>query len=156
MDLALQAAQAQLQDPPLTPAQRQMWNGFVDYLEKTGYKGSKMLDDKNTALGGKLIEQYKTINPEFSLDYNAVKQVQQDLQDYRQQSLNRIKAGKAQFDGKEEDFMPGLSKIDGWLGSKTSSWKFPEARLTRTTDKGTEVKKFGTDLAAYDAAMYKH
>ena len=157
MNLALQAAQAQLQDPPLTPKARQDWNNFIDYLEKTGYKGSTLLDNKDTALGGKLLDQYKTINPDFSLDYNAVKQVQQDLQDHRASVVNAYRKNPASVEGvkSEDEIMSGLSGVDGWLGSKTSSWRYPQARKTSTTPTGTNVQNFGTDLAAYEAAMAK-
>ena len=158
MNLELQAAAdlAQNGGPPLTPQQKQQWNQFVDYLEKSGYKGSPLLDNKSTALGGKLIEQYKSANPNFSLGYDNVKDVQQDLQNYRDSLVNQYKQGKAVVDGVKspDEIMFGISPVDGWLGSKTSNWKFPVATMTSTTPKGTVVKDYGTDIAAYDAARY--
>ena len=159
MDLNLQAAadMAQQGGPPLTPQQKMQWNQFIDYLDKAGYKGSPLLDNKNTALGGKLIEQYKKANPDFSLGYDNVKDVQQELQDYRNNVVNQYNQGKAVVDGVKsaDEIMAGLSPVDGWLGSKTSSWKFPVATTTSQTPQGTVKKDYGTDIAAYNAAMYK-
>lgn len=160
MNLALQAAADMAQgppQPPLTPQQKAQWNSFLDYLEKIGYKGSPLLDNKNTALGAKLLDQYRGINPDFNLTYDNVKDVQQELQDYRNTLVNQFKQGKAVVDGVKsaDEIMAGLSPVDGWLGSKTSSWRFPVATLTSTTPNGTTKKDFGTDLAAYDAAMYR-
>jgi hypothetical protein len=162
MNLATQAAEALITGnkplPPLTPEQKQQWNGFVDYLEKTGYKGSSQLDNRNTSIGSKLIEQYRKANPSFTLTYDNIKDVQQDLQDYRSQMVDGYKKGKIVVDGikSEDEIMPGLSAVDGWLGSKTSSWKFPQAVFKEQTMKGASEKSFGTDIAAYEAATQNY
>ncbi len=155
MNPTADAAAMMVGTPPLTPSQKQEWNGFIDYLEKSGYKGSPQLDNKNTALGASLLEQYRKVNPKFSLTYDNVRDVQQDLQDYRKSMIDQYKQGKIVVDGikSEDEIMPGLSDVDGWLGSKTSSWRFPKAVLKES--KGS-VKDFGTDLAAYEAAARQY
>lgn len=156
MNLAMQAAAmpAGMNNPPLTPEQRQQWNDFIDYMDKSGYKGSPQLDNRNTSLGNSLIEQYRKTNPNFTLTYDNIRDVQQDLQDYRTTMVDKYKKGKVVVDGvkSEDDIMPGLSDVDGWLGSKTSSWKYPQATFTQKVPEGTLVKRFGTDIAAYEAA----
>lgn len=148
MNLALQAAEMTV--PPLTPDQKNQWNNFVDYLDKAGYKGSPLLDDRNKTLGLNLIEQYRKANPSFTLTYENVKDVQEDLQTYRADMVNKFKTGKVVVDGvkSEDEIMPGLSAVDGWLGSKTSNWKFPTAVMASPNKKSD----FGVDLAAYEAA----
>lgn len=150
---------------PLPPNLRPEWNKFIDFVEAKGMKGNKLLDDRNTALGKQLMQEYLKTNPKSPLTYDVIPSVQQSLQEYRAKSLQEIRSGKAQFDGKEEEFMPGLSKVDGWLGSKTSSYKFPSASsvvkkdingLTGEDSKNnhtTEVKNFGTDVELYDKMM---
>ncbi len=55
-------------DPkPLTPQQRQEWNNYVDWLEKKGYKGSPLLDKKETGLATGLFNQFKKENPNVTL-----------------------------------------------------------------------------------------
>jgi len=44
--------------------------------------------------------------------------------------------------------MTGLSKVDGWLGSKTSSYKFPEAYMTTQTPQETKTKDLGLAATA--------
>lgn len=43
--------------------------------------------------------------------------------------------------------MGGISKVDGWLGSKTSSYKFPTAAATNTNQ---SVTNYGTNTQAFD------
>lgn len=151
MNLALQAAEINTKVPPLTPEEKKQWNGFVDFLDKAGLKGSPMLDNRNTAMGAKLMEEYRKANPSFSLTYDRVKDVQGDLQTYRADMVDKFKNGKIVVEGvkSEEEIMPGLSSVDGWLGSKTSSWKFPTALLTESSGAN---KNFGVDISAYEAA----
>lgn len=154
---ASQGMQLVPEDPALTPQAKSKWNQFVDYLDKSGYKGNALLDDRNKGLGVRLMNQYKNINPSFDLNYEQVKQVQQELQDYRSKVVQDYKAGKVKIDGikSPDEFMADLSPADGWLGSKTSSHKFPVAMLTKTDPTGTQTQNFNTDIAAYDAARTK-
>jgi hypothetical protein len=43
--------------------------------------------------------------------------------------------------------MPGVSKVDGWPGTKTLSHKFPTASFKKADGEKVE---YGTDLSAYD------
>lgn len=138
--------------PPLTPEEKAQWNLFIDYLDKKGLRGSADLDARDKGLGARLMSEYQKVNPDFKLGYDRIADVQQDLQNYRKQLVNDYNAGKIQADATvktADDIMPGLSKIDGWLGSKTSSYKFPTAKAT-VNGKQTN---YGTNVAAYDAAM---
>lgn len=145
-----QQQQVQRKSVPLSNEQKQQWNAYIDYLDKRGMKGSPALDNRDTGLSQQLFNEYKTQNPHFSLTYDQVPQVQQDLQDYRGQLVNKWKANPAIADVKSADeIMPNLSDVDGWLGSKTSAHKYPVAVLNNN---GTQ-QNYGTNIAAYDAAM---
>lgn len=137
---------------PLTNEQKQHWNEFIDYLDKQGYKGSTALDNRNMALGQNLLNKYNQMRPNAPIKYEDISRVQQELQDYRAGLVDKWKKGLAQSDQvkTENDIMGGISPVDGWLGSKTSSYKFPTAVL-KASD-GT-VTNFGTDVAKYDQTM---
>ena len=119
----------------LTSTQMQHWNGFVDFLDSKGYKGSKDFDNKDQRLGQLAMDAYKKQNPDFSVTYADIPAVQQGILETRQHAINQFKTGKAKLkegldSGKDyENFMPNLSNPDGWLGSKTSAHKFPESFL---------------------------
>lgn len=144
--------QAAPQVPPLSDKQKQDWNSFLDFIDKEGFKGNPVLDDKDKQLGLYLMQKYRSQNPKATITYQDVPRVQAELQQYRNGVVNQWKAGKIQTDAKSEDeIMPNLSKIDGWLGSKTSSYKFPTANLNNNG----KVINYGTDIKSYDAAMGK-
>lgn len=137
--------------PPLTPAQRQQWNSFIDYLDKSGYKGSPVLDDRDKKLGQFLFDKYRHETPGVTITYQDVPRVQQDLQDSRNEAVNLYKTGKAKFDVKDEsEIMSGLSPVDGWLGSKTSSHKFPVAVATVNNQGNVATTNYGTDMERYN------
>jgi hypothetical protein len=106
----------------LTPAQRMAWNAYVDFLEKKGYKGSPDLDKKETGLAKSLFEQFKQTNPTSPLNYDDIKSVQMEMQ-----RLKDTAQGFAARHGDKnaKNVMVGVSPIDGWPGSKTTSFKFP-------------------------------
>lgn len=136
--------------PPLTNQQKQDWNGFIDFVDKSGYKGNPVLDDRNQQLGSYLMQKYRSLNPKATITYQDVPRVQSALQEYRTNLVNQWKAGKvAPMEGvkTEADIMPQLSEVDGWLGSKTSSHRFPVAVATNAD--GTKTN-YGVNTAAYD------
>lgn len=119
-----------------TREDRAYWNGFVDYLEAKGLKGSKDLDSRKLNLAQKLFEDYNKLNNK-TVDYHTfITLVQTDIIEYRNHALAQIKLSKEmhklnprypiKFKGAEEEFMSGLSCIDGFAGQHTTSWKFPK------------------------------
>lgn len=110
-------------DPkPLEPKQREDWNNYVNWLEKKGYKGSPLLDKKETGLARNLFDQFIKENPKSTINYETVKSVQ-----YEMQKLRDAAQGFAarRNDPNAKNIMSGVSKLDGWPGSKTTSFKFP-------------------------------
>lgn len=138
----------------LPPQKKENWNNFIDYLDKAGYKGSAALDNRDTNLGKTLVAKYNTLYPKQAISYEDVPTVQAELQKYRQTLVDKWKAGKSTSDGvkSEDEIMPGLSKVDGWLGSKTSSYRFPVATMTHTD--GTK-QNFGVNTDIYDQLVNK-
>jgi len=134
---------------PLGNDQRMQWNSFLDYLKQKGMQGNPALDNRDTGLGQKLMEEYRAQNPHFTLTYDQVPAVQSDLQNYRQSLIQKWKANPAAApDVKSEDeIMGGISPVDGWLGSRTSSYRYPVAAFNG--------QNYGTNTSAYDAAIAK-
>lgn len=110
----------------LTSNERTFWNGFCKYVELNGMKGSKLLDNHDTAISKALFFDFNTLNGTH-YDYTTfVTRVQVEISAYRAKALEQIHAGKATCNcTTDAEFMPGLSVIDGWAGSKTTSWYFP-------------------------------
>lgn len=137
---------------PLTNEQKQHWNEFLDFVEKQGYKGSSALDNRNMDLGKNLLNKFNSVRSGAKINYEDIPRVQQELQDYRAGLVDKWKKGLAQSDQikSENDIMSGISPVDGWLGSKTSSYKFPTAVLT--TSDGTK-HDFGVNTNAYDQTI---
>lgn len=139
----------------ITPQQMQHWNDFIGFIESKGYKGSTEFDKKDQNLGKLALETYKKQHPDFSINYEDVPLIQQGLQDVRTRFINDLKTGKSKLQegqdaGKDyEKFMPNLSPVDGWLGSKTSSHKFPSAYLNEFVDgkQVTDMKPLGVVAA---------
>lgn len=145
------ATKQTLSSPQLTPKQRQDWNSFIDYLDKSGYKGNPMLDDRDKKLGQFLFEKYRHETPGVTITYQDIPRIQQSMQDIRKDAVNMYKTGKAQFDVKSEDeIMPNISAVDGWLGSKTSSHKFPVAVATVNNQGNVTTTNYGTDMERYN------
>ncbi|MDT3405067.1 hypothetical protein [Mucilaginibacter terrae] len=114
----------------ITRNERMVWNGFVDYLASKNYKGSPELDRPPREKSVQLWKDYCKLN-KLNLDYHEfVSHVQRNIIAYRNYAWSKIKSGKATFTGTEADFMPGLSTIDGWAGSRTTTYKFPPDSIT--------------------------
>jgi hypothetical protein len=97
----------------LNPQQMTEWNGFLDFVKQQGAQGSKNLDMKNKKLGAQLFDKYKATNPNLSIDYSWVPDVQNEFN--MANSWSKKKAGY---------LMADPSKVDGWFGSKTSQQYF--------------------------------
>ncbi len=114
--------------------QRAFWNGFVEYLETKGLKGSPKLDKPGHGNSVELFNEYCKLKG-VKLSYTAfVTQVQTTIAAYRAAAWAQVESGKARFDGKESEFMPGLSVIDGWAGSRTTTYKFPPDSIAVVAD----------------------
>ena len=139
------------QPKKLSDVQMSDWNKFIDFLESKGYRGSTEFDKKDKNLGQVAFDAYKKLNPNFTLNYADIPSVQQAILDLRKSEIEKLKAGKAKLAegldaGKDyEKFMPNLSPVDGWLGSKTSAHKFPMAFLNEYINgqKVTDMKPQG-------------
>ena len=120
---------------PLSAGEMQQWNGLVDFIEKKGYKGSEEFNNRDTNLGKMAFDAYKKQNPNFTLKYEDVSRVQQGIQEVREDIISDLKSGKAKVKegqdvGKDyEHVMANTSAVDGWMGSKTSSHRFPKVFL---------------------------
>lgn len=129
-------------DPePLTPQKRQEWNKYVDFVEKRGYKGSAELDKRDTGLANKLFDEFKKEFPDTSLSLNDVSSVQFEMQQLKKTVQDFQKRRGAKDAG---TMMQGISKVDGWPGSKTTQFKFPVMALeTYHNDKLKSKKNLG-------------
>ena len=130
----------------------QQWNGYVDWLDSKGMKGSPELDKGDT--GFKMMEMYRKENPSFKLTKEDIGLVQQRLQDYRSFALDSIKQGKMKvnYGGKEtffkdlnptqqkdveENYMGKISKtgIDKFPGQFTTSTKFSSEFMSKVNSR---------------------
>jgi len=102
------------------------WNKFQDFLTQRKLAGAVSLDNRDTQLGRKILDEYRKVNPSTPLTYDHIAPIQNSLNNYRMNAWKLVQAGKATSDAKTlDEFMPNLSQVDGWLGSKTSQVKFP-------------------------------
>lgn len=114
-------------DPqPLTAQKRAEWNQYVDFVEKRGYKGSTELDKRETGLANKLFDEFKKEFPNTSISLNDVPSVQYEMQELRKTVQG---FAKRKGDQNADKLMEGISKVDGWPGSKTTQFKFPNMSL---------------------------
>lgn len=136
----------------VTESEQDLWNGFVDYVDQKGYKGSTELDNRNQNLSRSLWNDYsRSIGSELKYD-EFIPRVQTSIEDYRNRAIERIKNGQATLNNYSTDevnsqdfdwdknFMKDLSVVDGWAGSKTTSWKFP---VNMTKAKQVRMNKDG-------------
>ena len=119
--------------------ERNHWNGFVDFVDSKGLKGSTDLDNRDKSLSKDLWNEYSSSN-NLNLEYEQfIPAVQKEIQNYRATAIDRIKSGQSRFKDFtneqvndpsfdwDNNFMKGLSDVDGWAGSRTTSWKFPSS-----------------------------
>lgn len=111
---------------PLTPAEAQEWNMFLDFVKSKGLAGSPELDHKDNNLGAKLFAEFKQANPGVSINFDIVASVQNELQ---QMAVNFRDFGHRHNDPQADNIGKSYSKIDGWFGSKTSTSYIPKEEL---------------------------
>ena len=107
----------------LTPQQMKDWNRYVDYVKEKGYTGSKDLDKRETGLAKNLFNNFLKENPDATIKYEDIGLVQQEMNKLKDQA--RAFAAR-RGDPNAQNLMAGTSKVDGWPGSKTTQFKFPE------------------------------
>ena len=132
------------------PQTMREWNSFLDFAKQKGVAGSPELDVRNKNLGQQTLNEYLQQNPNSTLTYDSIPKIQQELQTYRQQVLGDVKANKRGFapGTTESNFMSGLSAVDGWLGSKTSTYKFPEAYMNHISPSSNSTEDLGLAATA--------
>lgn len=138
---------------PLSPKDKTNWNKFIDFVEMQKMKGNPQLDRRDKQIGMGLLQKFNYANPGHALPMDIVPQVQQELNDYRDKVVQQYKQGKLQVtpDVKSEnDIMAGISKIDGWPGTKTLSSKFPVAVATDDVMGEKTTKNYGTDIERFE------
>lgn len=123
---------------PFGAEQRELWNRFTDFVKDKGYKGNPELDNRDKTLSRDLWDQYAT-SSNIDVPYDEfIPRVQEQITGYRNKAIDLLKSGKSQIEGYDGDinkfdfdngFMKGLSQIDGWAGSKTTSWRFPNEKV---------------------------
>lgn len=107
----------------LTPQQMGDWNKFLDFVKAKGYEGSAELDKKDKNLGQSLFNEFKKANPKTSIDYSIVPSVQTEMQKLKTNTQSFL---ERRNDPNAKSVMSGVSKVDGWMGSKTSQYRFPD------------------------------
>lgn len=134
----------------LTPTEMGFWNGFVDYVNTKGYKGNPDLDVRDKGLSSNLYNEYAK-QQNFNISYDHfIPTVQANIKQQRQMLIDNARKGQVVLDGLvdrfgknntldvgdeelNKRFMPGLSQVDGWAGSRTTSYKFPMANPPKVT-----------------------
>lgn len=130
----------------------QQWNSYVDWLDSKGMKGSPELDKSGKGL--QMMEEYRKVNPSFTLKKDDIGVIQQRLQDYRSFALDSIKQGKMKinYGGKEmsyneltpaqqkdvdENYMGKIAKtaIDKFPGQFTTSTKFSSEFMSKVNSR---------------------
>lgn len=129
------------EDVPITNEVRQGWNEYLGWLKGKGLAGNDKLD--KDGLGMKMIDEYRKENPNATLTKEMVVPIQKDFRNYRNYTLKQIDEGKAELDphvgATRENFMQGLSIVDGIPGKMTTSYQFPLSWM-RTMNNGKVIK----------------
>lgn len=114
-------------DNTLTPQKMKEWNQFLDFIKTKGYEGSEKLDH-DKALGQSLFNEFKKNNPNVSISYDIVTPVQTEMQKLKESAQSFAERRK---DPNAKQIMANVSKVDGFLGSKTSQFRFPDMTLNQ-------------------------
>lgn len=141
--------------PDLDPKVKEDWNLYVDWLESQNMRGSEVLD--NPEIAAQMIQKYREVNPSTTVSLEIIPDIQREANKHRQLVLEAVKSGKAALSPgvTEEAFMQNLSTDDGIAGSKTTSFKFPSAKVEVITPEGKEVKDMGKVTGVLDYSKIK-
>lgn len=117
------------EDPNVTNKLREDWNNYLSWLDLKGMRGKAELDTND--LGGKMIDEYRKQFPDTSVSRENIIPIQNEFKKYRDWVLSEVAAKRASLaEGTTpETFMKDLSKVDGYAGSLTTSFKFPSSYL---------------------------
>jgi len=133
-----------VKDDKISVQEKKDWNEYIDYLSKKGLKGSPELNkgagEEN--VGRKVLKQFLKENPTSSLRIEKVPKIQNYFEDLQKSGKERLESGKSKMaEGQtKESFMKGISKVDIYPGSKTTTYKFPTASL-ETSENGKIISK---------------
>lgn len=110
----------------ITPKQVEDWNAFVDFVAKSNYQGNPELDVRGKGLAKELFDAFKEQHPGVSFDITD-----EDFIASVQYEMQKLKVGVQNFAERRNDpnaktKMEGVSKIDGWPGSRTTQFKYPK------------------------------
>jgi hypothetical protein len=131
------------EQPQLSPQNMSDWNRFLDWVKTKGYEGSTELDT-NEPLARSLFDQYKKVNPTTSIHYGIVPLVQTEMQKMKN-NAQAFAARRGQKDASK--IMSGVSKVDGFFGSRTSQFRFPEMQQNNFHN---DTLKSSTNLGLVD------
>lgn len=118
---------------PLSVAQRNDWNGFLDYVGKT--------PNANLADSNALFSEYKKSNPNFSLSPTDLQNIQYEQYQLRKgDTFGSLDKDKLKYirQGLPESYLSKpIGDINGKLTPETSKLYYPQ------------VDKYGTDIEGY-------
>jgi hypothetical protein len=116
----------------LAPSEMQQWNQFLDFVKSKGKQGSVELNAKDKGLGAKLFQEFKAATPGVTIGYDIVPSVQNEFMQLQRTAQD---FAKRKGDANASKVFSGISKPDGWFGSKTSQQYFP-AMIDQTVHNG--------------------
>lgn len=141
-------------DPPkgLSNQQKSTWNKFIDFVGSEGKTNDPSLNMRDKSVGLDLLKKFNAANPKEALSPDIISQVQQEIQNHRQEVINAWKKDPSVMATpvkSEAEIMPNISKVDGWPGTATLSHKFPVAKANLNG----QNKDYGVDYDAYNKAI---
>lgn len=113
------------------------WNKLIKFARERGYAGKVELDH-DSKLRAKVFAEYNKAHPNDAISEAMVKPIQNEIQSYKQQALETIKAHPESYPGNPANFMKGISQVDGIFGQLTSAFEFPSHYLV---DKQTKERQ---------------
>lgn len=118
----------------LSPKQMEEWNNFQAWMKNKGYSGDPRMDKMKFSKS--IVDMYRKENPDTSISYDIVGNVQKAIREYRESAIEEVKAGKRRLTGDPgqnfENFMPWVTKTkdDAFLGQFTSQFAFPSQYIS--------------------------
>lgn len=137
--------------------ERRHWDGFSDYVNNQGYANHAGL---NTGTLSRDLWGDYTTSKNLNLNYDEfVPRLQNTIATFRNQTINKMKNGFGEIKDKDfknpnfdwdNEYLPGLSNVDGWAGTKTTNFKFPKGAKVNLEKPGTmEDIQRGSTVSAF-------